>query len=429
LARVYVHDGALFAAYAASGSRGATAVGLPGKVVPESRNRAFPSEQSHEMRLLDGYVDLYTPIHLDGEVIGTVFIRSDLSQLYGIIDAFLVLAGLTFLFLLGVAFLIAARLQKVVSRPILNLLHTMQAVSTRQDYSVRAEKLGDDELGELTEGFNAMLAQIQANHDGLRTAWHEAEAASRAKTEFLANMSHELRTPLNAIIGFSEVIKSEMLGSLGVERYRFYAQDIYDSGHHLLEVINDILDISKVEAGEFELNEEETDLAYIVEQSLRLVRERAKNQRLDLVVDLDSRLPHVLVDQRLIKQSLINLLSNAIKFTPGPGRVTVHGKIEADGALALSVSDTGIGIAEEDIAKVLQPFNQVESAFSRSHEGTGLGLPLAKSFLEVQGGSLEIDSKIGEGTTVTLRLPAGRLLDKPGQLPSASLEKLYKTSP
>jgi len=423
LARVYLRDGALFAAYAAKGSQGATAAGLPGKAVPESANRIFPSDRGHELRLMDGYIDLYAPIRLDGEVIGTVFIRSDLSQLYGIIDAFLVLAGLTFLFLLGIAFLLAARLQKVISRPILNLLDTMQTVSTRQDYSVRAEKLGDDELGELTEGFNAMLGQIQANHDSLRTAWHEAEAASRAKTEFLANMSHELRTPLNAIIGFSEVIKSEMLGPLGIERYRFYAQDIYDSGHHLLAVINDILDISKVEAGEFELNEEETDLDYLVEQSLRLVRERANNQRLELTVELDPDLPYVLVDQRLIKQSLINLLSNSIKFTPGPGRVTVRGTVEADGNLALAVADTGIGITEEDIAKVLQPFNQVESAFSRTHEGTGLGLPLAKSFLEVQGGSLTVESRIGEGTTVTLRLPAGRLVARPRPLPAAGLKK------
>ncbi len=421
LARIYLPDGSLFAAYAAVGSQGAAALDLPGQAIPGSRDRLFANERGYNLRVLAGYLDLHVPVRLDGDVIGTVFIRSDLSQLYDIIDAFLALAGLTFLFLLGIAFLIAARLQKVISRPVLNLLQTMHAVSAKQDYSVRAEKLGEDELGQLTEGFNAMLAQIQANHDGLRTAWHEAEAASRAKTEFLANMSHELRTPLNAIIGFSEVIKSEMLGALGVERYRYYAQDIYDSGHHLLAVINDILDISKVEAGEFELNEEETDLAYIVEQSLRLVRERATNQRLDLIVELDPELPHVLVDQRLIKQSLINLLSNAVKFTPGPGRVSVGAKIDADGSLTLSVTDTGIGIAEEDIAKVLQPFNQVESAFSRSHEGTGLGLSLAKSFLEVQGGGLEIASRVGEGTTVTLRLPAQRLLHPPGRLATPAL--------
>jgi signal transduction histidine kinase len=412
LARVYRRNGTLFAAYPALGATRPHASDKLGGLPPPALQHIFAAERGHELRLFAGYVDLHVPVRLDGDVVGTVFIRSDLRQLYNIIDAFLVLAGLVFLVLVGVAFLIAQRMQQVISRPILHLLATMHAVSAKQGYSVRATKLGDDELGELTDGFNAMLAQIQTNHESLRAAWHEAEAASHAKTEFLANMSHELRTPLNAIIGFSEVIKSEMLGPLGVERYRFYAQDIFDSGHHLLEVINDILDISKVEAGEFDLNEEETDLSYIVEQSLRLVRERAKAKRLTIDVALDPDVSYVLVDQRLIKQCLINLLTNAVKFSPGPGRISITSTIAADGSLAIAVADTGIGIEEENIAKVLQPFSQVESAFSRSHEGTGLGLPLAKSFIEVHGGSLDITSAIGEGTTVTLRLPAHRLLPR-----------------
>jgi signal transduction histidine kinase len=330
--------------------------------------------------------------------------------------AFFVFAALTFLFLFGATFLIADGLKQAHARQIRNLMRAMQATAADESYFVRAEKLEVGTLGELTEIFNAMLARLQTDRDGLRAAWQEAESASRAKTEFLANMSHELRTPLNAVIGFSDVIKSEMLGPLGIERYRYYAQDIFDSGHHLLEVITDILDISKVEAGQFSLNEEETDLAYIVEQSLRLVRERAKSQRLDLIVDIDPHLPNVLVDQRLIKQSLINLLSNAVKFSPtprpgaGPASVRVRARVEEDGTLALSVTDTGIGIAEEDIAKVLRPFRQVESTLTGRHEGTGLGLPLARSFLEVQGGGLEIDSQVGAGTTVTLRLPAERVL-------------------
>ena len=326
--------------------------------------------------------------------------------------AFFVLAGLSFLFLIGATFLIAAHLKMANSRQIRGLQQAMQAVSAGQNYAVRAEKLGEGELGELTDGFNAMLAQIQTDSDELRTASHQAEAASRAKTDFLANMSHELRTPLNAIIGFSEVIKSEMLGPLGIDRYRYYAKDIFDSGHHLLAVINDILDISKVEAGQYELNEEALDLTNLIEQSLCLVRERAKSRRLDLIVDITPKLPNVLVDQRLIKQSLINLLSNAVKFSPGPGSVRVRARVELDGTMILSVADSGIGIAEKDIAKALQPFNQVGSALTGGHEGTGLGLPLAKSFLEVQGGSLEIASQIGKGTTVTLRLPAERVLSK-----------------
>ena len=415
-ARIYLLDGTLFATYAAPTYRDPATGSRYSDPRARPDRRTFPSGRGHDLRLLENSIELHVPVHLDGEVIGTVFLRSDLRQLYGIINTFLILAGLAFLSLVGVAFLIAARLQKVISRPILSLLDTMHAVAAKQDYTVRADKFGDDELGELTEGFNAMLAQIEASHDGLRTALLETEAANMAKTEFLANMSHELRTPLNAIIGFSEIIKTEMLGPLGVDRYRFYAQDIYDSGHHLLEVINDILDISKVEAGEFELHEEESDLAYIAEQSVRFVAERAKSKRIDLIVALDPNLPAVLVDQRLIKQSMLNLLSNAVKFTPGPGRVTLSATVESDGGLAISVADTGIGIADDDIAKVLQPFSQVESAFSRSHEGTGLGLPLAKSFIEVHGGRLEIQSTVDAGTTVTLHLPEKRVLPGPKPL-------------
>jgi signal transduction histidine kinase len=288
--------------------------------------------------------------------------------------------------LIAIAFVLASRIQKVVTEPVLGLLETMQAVSSGQDYTIRARKHADDELGQVSDGFNRMLAEIQAHDIELRAAWHEADTASRAKTEFLANMSHELRTPLNAIIGFSEIIKTEMLGSLGTARYRHYAQDIFDSGHHLLAVIGDILDISKVEAGEFELHPEPSDLEEIVEQSLPLVRARAEAAGIRIDVTIDPDLPQLLVDQRLIKQSLINLLSNAIKFSPENGSVAVCATCGPEGAVRLTVADRGIGIAEDDIPSVLQPFSQVESAFSRSHEGTGLGLPLAKSFIEAHGG-------------------------------------------
>jgi signal transduction histidine kinase len=263
----------------------------------------------------------------------------------------------------------------------------------------------------LSDGFNEMLAKIQTHDDNLRAAWREAEAASRAKTEFLANMSHELRTPLNAIIGFSDILRAELLGPLGTDRYRFYAQDIFDSGHHLLEVISDILDISKVEAGEFELRAEPTDLGDIVAQSVRLVRKRAEEAGIRIEVEVDPALPQLLIDQRLIKQCLINLLSNAVKFSPDPGRVTLRAARASDGSVLATVTDTGIGISEQHIPKVLQPFSQVESAFSRSHEGTGLGLPLTKSFIEAHDGALELHSKVGEGTAVTLRFPPQRVIE------------------
>jgi len=365
------------------------------------------ARHSQALQLLDSLIDLRMPILLDGETIAALHLRADLAQMYDIIDAYLVLAAFVVFLLIAVALVMASRIQKVVTEPVLGLLATMQAVSSEQDYTIRARKHADDELGQVSDGFNRMIAEIQAHDLELRAAWHEADAASRAKTKFLANMSHELRTPLNAIIGFSEIIKLEMLGPLGTGRYRHYAEDIFDSGNHLLAVIGDMLDISKVEAGEFELHAEPTELEEIVEQSLRLVRERAEAAaiRIDLAIGRD--LPQLLLDQRLIKQSLINLLSNAIKFSPEGGRVAVQAARGPDGAVLLSVADSGIDIAEDDIPSVLQPFSQVESAFSRSHEGTGLGLPLAKSFIEAHGGRLEIDSTVGHGTRVTLHIPRG----------------------
>ena len=205
-----------------------------------------------------------------------------------------------------------------------------------------------------------------------------------------------------------------MLGPLGTGRYRHYAQDIYDSGNHLLAVIGDILDISKVESGEFELHAEPTDLEEIVEQALRLVRERAEAAGIGVEAAMDRDLPQLLLDRRLIKQSLINLLSNAIKFSPvSDSRVVVQAVCGPGGSVLLSVTDAGIGIAEDDIPSVLQPFRQVENAFSRRHAGTGLGLPLAKSFIEAHGGRLEIDSTVGRGTRVTLHIPPQRAIEAP----------------
>ena len=321
-AGILLPDGSLFAALEAQPAGAAKpvvpnweAVGPVGGKIPG---------HSQALQLLDSLIDLRMPILLDGETIGTLHLRADLAQMYDIIDAYLVLAAFVVFLLIAVAFVMASRIQKVVTEPVLGLLATMRAVSREQDYTIRARKHADDELGQVSDGFNRMLAEIQVHDLELRAAWHEADAASRAKTEFLANMSHALRTPFNAIIGFSEIIKLEMLGPLGTGRYRHYAQDIFDSGHYLLAVIGDILDISKVEAGEFELHAEPTDLEEIVEQSLRLVRERAEAAAIRIDVEIGLDLPQLLLDRRLIKQCLINLLSSAIKFSPEDGRVAVH---------------------------------------------------------------------------------------------------------
>ncbi len=247
----------------------------------------------------------------------------------------------------------------------------------------------------------------------LRRAKESAEIANRTKSEFLANMSHELRTPLNAIIGFSEVMKDEVLGPLGGERYIAYAQDIWDSGTHLLNIISDILDVSKAEAGMLDLSEEELRIADLAEAALRLVRQRAEAGGVGLELRLPADLPQVWADPRRMKQIVLNLLSNAVKFTPAGKGVVLSARRCDDGQLAIEVRDDGIGIAAEHLDRVLEPFTQADSSFSRRHEGTGLGLPLSRALIEMHGGRLRLDSRENAGTCATVLLPADRLIETP----------------
>ncbi len=255
----------------------------------------------------------------------------------------------------------------------------------------------------------------QAAEEALREAKEAAEAANRSKSEFLANVSHELRTPLNAVIGFSEVMEQEMFGALGNAHYRDYARDIRISGMHLLEVINDILDLAKVEAGKLDLQEQTVELEKVIEATVRLVRERAGGRNIDLSTRLALPLPRIWADERKVKQILINLLSNAIKFTPEGGAITVSAGVEPDGSLSLAVADTGIGIAREHIEIVLAPFGQVDSALSRKHPGTGLGLPLTNSLVKLHGGTMLFESELGKGTTVRIILPRERIIGAPAR--------------
>ena len=243
-------------------------------------------------------------------------------------------------------------------------------------------------------------------------AKEEAEIANRSKSEFLANMSHELRTPLNAVIGFSEIIKEAMMGGLN-ENYRNYAEDIHESGQHLLALINDILDMSKIEAGKMELEEERLDVSKIVEQCLLLVRDRALKSKIKLDSSVADGLPLLRADGRKTKQILINLLSNGVKFTPDGGSVTVNTSVNDAGEFVLRVDDTGIGIKPEDIAKVMAPFGQVESGLDRSYEGTGLGLTLTWALVEQHGGRLDIQSNVEgrkTGTSVSAIFPSARVI-------------------
>ena len=259
------------------------------------------------------------------------------------------------------------------------------------------------------EDQGARLAELADNLSEQKT---RAEEASRAKSRFVANMSHELRTPLNAIIGFSDLIESEALGPLGNSRYRSYAGDIRNSGQHLLSLINDILDFSKADADRLSLHEESVDLEELLEGSVRMLLPRAAHENVKLVLEPPPSGLRLRADAKRLKQIVLNLVSNAIKYTPAGGKVNLGAGIEGDGALAMTVRDTGVGISEADQRKVLEAFVQVDNAPNRAHEGTGLGLPLTKRLVELHGGSLTLESRLGKGTTVRVVLPPDRVMPR-----------------
>jgi len=260
------------------------------------------------------------------------------------------------------------------------------------------------EKGEAYDMLQRQHRRLEEASVALKTARDEAEIANRGKSEFLANMSHELRTPLNAIIGFSEVLNREMFGPL-TARYRDYAKDIHESGQHLLEIIGDILDLSKIEAGRLGLRAEPVDVYPLLKACARLVRERAFDAGVRVIIAEDEPLPKIAADTTRAKQVLLNLLSNAIKFTPAGGTVSLTARLAAGETVEISVTDTGIGMKAEDIPVALERFQQVDSQLSRRHAGTGLGLPLSKALVEMHGGSLRIESTPGSGTTVTASFP------------------------
>ncbi|MDP1632822.1 MAG: ATP-binding protein [Caulobacter sp.] len=273
-----------------------------------------------------------------------------------------------------------------------------------------ARRLNEEQLQNAVVSLERSQEQLAELARKYETEKVRAEAANKSKSEFLANMSHELRTPLNAVNGFSEIMIAEMYGPMGDPRYKEYATDIHNSGQHLLALINDILDMSKIEAGKMNLNFEPLNLEELTEDAVRLVRNRAEAAGLDLTVDFPF-LPEIEADYRALKQVLLNLLSNAVKFTPRGGRVTVRAEVRQDSLgerVRLSVQDTGIGISREDLGRLAKPFEQVESQHSKTTQGTGLGLALTKALIELHEGALELESTPGEGTTVSVVLPIRR---------------------
>jgi two-component system cell cycle sensor histidine kinase PleC len=265
-------------------------------------------------------------------------------------------------------------------------------------------------IGTSEELVKAKMALLAAREEQLNAAMVAADDADRTRSNFLALMSHELRTPLNAIIGFSEVIAGEMFGPHSVKRYGDYANDILGAGRHLLALINDILDLSKIDAGHLELHSEPVDLCALLQDAVKFLAGRAADGKVRLCLAMPDELPPVRADALRLKQVLLNLLSNAVKFTLPDGTVTIGACVAANGGIEISVADTGIGMAPDEIPIALEPFRQVSSPHARNVEGTGLGLSLAKALTERHGGTLSIESKRDVGTTVRIHLPPGRTI-------------------
>lgn len=264
-------------------------------------------------------------------------------------------------------------------------------------------------VGTVTGLMARSAEQTELRARQLEEARRQAEQAIRAKTAFLANMSHEIRTPLTAMMGFAELLEQEVLGPHAIPLYREYARDIAESGRHLMELINDLLDLSKADADRLELVDGTVDVVRVAIGTARLLAERASRHGVSIATAVPLDLPPLRADERKLRQMLLNLLSNAVKFTPNDGIVTLRARVAEDGALWLSVHDTGIGMTGEELGKALEPWGQVDSALARSQIGTGLGLPLTKRLIELHGGRLDVVSRRDEGTTMSLVFPAKRV--------------------
>lgn len=273
--------------------------------------------------------------------------------------------------------------------------------------------------GAAFSGYRGIIRDVTAaerTEVDLIAARQNAELANQAKADFLTNISHELRTPLNAIIGFSEVIQREMFGPLGDHRYREYIADVLESGRHLLNVINDMLDISRLETHQKPLFEDEVDVAEVVTSCLDVIDAHRWDGEISLEKAIPEALPPLWADSHALRQMIMHVLSNAWKFTPAGGAVTVSAGRDDAGGLTVSVADTGVGIAKEHRDHVLVPFGQSERGFARRHAGTGLGLPITKALMDLHDGELRLDSTLGTGTRVDLVFPRARVLDRPGRV-------------
>jgi signal transduction histidine kinase/DNA-binding response OmpR family regulator len=428
-ARIHTPDGAVFARYDRD-ERG-----------PRDTPAAPPPAAGHAFT--DGGLLVYRPIVLEGARVGTVVILSDLAEMTAMLRRYGLILLVVFLVSLAVAHVTASRLHRMITAPVLGLVETANAVSSRRDYSVRAVAGGEDELGLLVRSFNDMLGQIQQRDAALQRARGELEGqvadrtrslqgeiaerkvleeelraknreleeqsrrvqeATRLKSEFLANMSHELRTPLNAIIGFAELMHDGKVGPVST-LHKECLDDILTSSRHLLHLINDVLDLSKVEAGKMEFRPEPVDLERLLGEVRDILRGLAAEKRIRLAVAVEPGLGDVVIDPGKLKQVLYNFLSNALKFTAEGGNVTVRARAEGDGHFRLEVQDDGIGIRPEDLGRLFAEFQQLDASAAKPYAGTGLGLALTKRIVEAQGGHVGVSSVYGRGSVFHAVLP------------------------
>jgi len=341
-----------------------------------------------------------------------VMVPQPISELEDRAQTVLMAALVVLLGGVGVAVVLAWLAAGVLTRPLERAVQAAAEIGGGQ-YSSRMPEpsaLAPREVRSLSNEFNRMAHRIEEARDVMLASLKQLRRADRAKSDFLANTSHELRTPLNAIVGFTEILDREIYGPLGSPKYREYTKNILVSARLLVDVIEDILDLSKLEAGKFNVVDSEFTLREVVDEAITLIRAQAAGEGIILAVRLTDDLPPIVGSRSKIKQIVLNLLTNAIKFTGRGGSVTISAALEEDGSLMLRVHDTGVGMGPDQVRTALTPFGQIEDPFQKSHPGVGLGLPLAKRLMEVHQGSLEVDSAPGIGTTVTLYFPADRVV-------------------